>query len=294
MTLSGAGEVTDGGGPSSEICKAGPSLAVKARALLQRSHPGGLPDCPPATLRRWGPHADYDRMAGHYDRLHARWLCHAGGEAQAALEAAVRVIIRPGMSLLDVGCGTGAFARRLLAEVDGVALTLLDPSTRMLMRCADLHCRLVEGSAEALPFSDRTFDIVTCGWALETAEDPARAVREMCRAVRPGGILVIAFCADRESGSFSAHLLRRAVLLRRTGQFLPVKVVEAAISDSGAFEVMRLPCRGPVGVLLALAAPPMSVVAPGTAPAVQHPRCSLLADGAAATTASAQEIDIMR
>ena len=92
----------------------------------------------------------YSRLAPSYDLLHRRWLKYAGGEAQAALEAAVRGAYRPGAALLDVGCGTGAFARALLSE--GVAaedLTLLDPSAAMLSRCADLPCLKVPGRIEA-------------------------------------------------------------------------------------------------------------------------------------------------
>ena len=36
----------------------------------------------------------YDQIAPQYDKLHSRWLRYAGGEAQAALEAAVRAIAR--------------------------------------------------------------------------------------------------------------------------------------------------------------------------------------------------------
>ena len=86
----------------------------------------------------------YDRIAPVYDHLHRRWLRFAGGEAQAALEAAVRVAMTPDAALLDVGCGTGRFVRGLMA--DGIApeqITLVDPSEAML---AD-----AKGSASSRP-----------------------------------------------------------------------------------------------------------------------------------------------
>ncbi|MEL6209040.1 MAG: methyltransferase domain-containing protein, partial [Pseudomonadota bacterium] len=97
----------------------------------------------------------YDRLAPRYDRLHRRWLKHAGGEAQVALEAAVRALASPTTNLLDAGCGTGAFARALIAEgVVSERVTLLDPSEEMLARCADIPANRMNGRLEALPFRD--------------------------------------------------------------------------------------------------------------------------------------------
>ena len=81
----------------------------------------------------------YNRLAPRYDKLHRRWLRFAGGEAQAALEAAVRVAISPDAAILDVGCGTGRFARALIDEgVLPEKITLLDPSTAMLAGSAGI------------------------------------------------------------------------------------------------------------------------------------------------------------
>lgn len=118
-----------------------------------------------------------DDIAPAYDHLHRRWLRLAGGEAQAALEAAVRMAMTPSATLLDAGCGTGQFARRLLA--DGVApqqITLADPSQAMLARCADLPVRRSLSRLEDLPFQDGAYAIVTCAWALETVPDPIEAL----------------------------------------------------------------------------------------------------------------------
>ena len=68
----------------------------------------------------------YGQLAPVYDVLHRRWLRFAGGEAQAALEAAVRIAISPRATLLDAGCGTGRFARAMLSE--GMSPDEFDPS----------------------------------------------------------------------------------------------------------------------------------------------------------------------
>ncbi len=110
----------------------------------------------------------YDRLAPLDDRLHRRSLRHAGGEAQVALEAAVRAVTTPATNLLDAGCGTGVFARTLIADgVSPAHVTLLDPSDAMLSRSSGLRAHRVRGRLKALPFTDGKFDTVTCAWALE-------------------------------------------------------------------------------------------------------------------------------
>lgn len=194
----------------------------------------------------------YDRLAPNYDRLHQRWLRHAGGEAQAALEATVRAVVTRDMDLLDAGCGTGAFARRLLAEGQVMPrTTLLDPSGAMLARCADIPAERVRGRLEQLPFLSAQFDIVTCAWALETATSLEQALGELCRMVRPGGVLCLAFCAQKTSLSFAGRAMTLALSLRGSGRFLPLDEVHALLERNGEFDVRVLPCGGPAAALIA-------------------------------------------
>ncbi|WP_299677098.1 methyltransferase domain-containing protein [uncultured Roseobacter sp.] len=197
----------------------------------------------------------YDRLAPVYDRLHHRWLRRAGGEAQAALEAAVRAALGPGQALLDAGCGTGAFARRLLADGCAADLTLLDPSREMLRRCADIPCERVHGRLEALPFGAETFDIVTCAWALETVAEPAAAIVEMARVLRGGGLLCVAFCAQRPDRGVADWMIRRSLTRRGTGRFLSVRGVARTIAAQGSFEVRSVPLAGPAAMVVARRVP---------------------------------------
>lgn len=194
----------------------------------------------------------YERLAPRYDRLHHRWLRHAGGEAQAALEALVRALTTPEKSLLDAGCGTGHLARALIAEgMSPKAMTLLDPSEAMLARCADIPALKVKGNLEALPFSDSAFDIVTCVWALETVPNLELALSELCRVVRPGGVLCLAFCADMPARGLADRLMRKALLYRGTGKFLCRDQVIQSIESIDGFKVHTIPSNGPAATLLA-------------------------------------------
>ena len=202
------------------------------------------------------PHPDriglYDQLAHDYDRLHRRWLRHAGGEAQAALEAVVRVLARPDTDLLDAGCGTGAFARTLITEgMSPDRITLLDPSEAMLSRCSDIAALKSKGRLEAIPFEDGRFDIVTCAWALETVPSPELALTELCRIVRKGGFLCTVFCADTPASTVTDWLMRRALTRRGTGRFLSKRFVADTIESLCGFEVRLLPCNGPAGALIA-------------------------------------------
>ncbi|MCI5077046.1 methyltransferase domain-containing protein [Oricola sp.] len=193
----------------------------------------------------------YGRIAPAYDRLHARWLRHAGGEAQSAFEGAVTALIRPNMRILDVGCGTGSLARRLQRQFgDDIDLTLVDACPQMLDRTSDIAVTRVLGSIEKLPMPDATFDLVTCSWALETTTRTHRAIGELMRVVRPGGRVCIVFCADLPCARVSQIVLKTAVQWRGTGRFLRLRDVEDALSRLDIERVRRLPCNGPAAVLV--------------------------------------------
>ena len=105
--------------------------------------------------------------------------------------------IPPNGHVLDVGCGTGKFARRILRRFPSVQMTGLDLSRRMLDRapgnCADVsdRIRFVHGDAEHLPFDDDSFDVVTCIHSFHHYPNQASVVNEMFRVLKPEGRLVI-------------------------------------------------------------------------------------------------------
>lgn len=198
-----------------------------------------------AVLNRHG------RIATAYDRLHARWLRHAGGEAQSAFEGAVIALVRPGMRILDVGCGTGALARRLYRQFgDTIDMTLIDACPLMLDRTADIDVACAIEPIKNLPVRDGGFDLVTCSWTLETTPRTGRALGELLRAAKPGGHVCIAFCADLRCTRISEIVLKTAVEWRGTGRFLALSDVEQALERLDVDRVRRLPCRGPAAVMM--------------------------------------------
>jgi demethylmenaquinone methyltransferase/2-methoxy-6-polyprenyl-1,4-benzoquinol methylase len=92
-------------------------------------------------------------------------------------------------TVLDVATGTGAVARELLART-GCNVVGLDQSPEMLAearRRLPASVKLIEGTAEALPFDDASFDGLTFTYLLRYVPDPAATLRELARVVKPGG-----------------------------------------------------------------------------------------------------------
>jgi ubiquinone/menaquinone biosynthesis C-methylase UbiE len=125
--------------------------------------------------------------------------------ASDGLEALVRLAsASPEDRALDVATGTGFTALALAPYCRRVVGVDFTPA--MLREAASLrHARgmsnliLCLGDAEALPFRDGTFDIVTCRHAAHHFPDLPRALAEMVRVARPGGrVLIDDTCAPED------------------------------------------------------------------------------------------------
>ena len=147
----------------------------------------------------------FDAMAGSYDELEP-WYEHL----YAVLHAILHRELAPPTDgrrrrALDAGCGTGFQAARLAAlgyESHGVdvAAGLVAVARRRVDRAA-------LASVEALPYRAAVFDAVTCcGSTLSFVDDPARALREIGRVLRPGGLLLLE-CEHRWSLDLAWALL---------------------------------------------------------------------------------------
>jgi ubiquinone/menaquinone biosynthesis C-methylase UbiE len=90
--------------------------------------------------------------------------------------------------VLDLGTGTG---RNLPLYGPGVRVVGVDPAAPVLRRARHRApgVPLVRAAAEALPFRDGAFDTVVSGLAFCSVADPARALAEVRRVLRPGGRL---------------------------------------------------------------------------------------------------------
>ena len=121
----------------------------------------------------------------------------------------------PGRRALDLATGTGDIAYALAAS--GARVVGLDITHRMIELAIDKasersgSCAFLVGDMLALPFPDRSFDLVTTGYGLRNVPDLAGAVDEIARVLSPGG-LALSLDFNRPPNRF----VRRAYLLYLT------------------------------------------------------------------------------
>jgi SAM-dependent methyltransferase len=123
----------------------------------------------------------YDRFMGRYARELAPVFADFGG-------------IRPGLTVLDVGCGSGILTEELAARLGPENVAAVDPSP-LLDACAARvpGADVRKGAAESLPWPDDSFDAALSQLVLHFLEDPVAGLVEMRRVTRPGG--VVAACS---------------------------------------------------------------------------------------------------
>jgi SAM-dependent methyltransferase len=97
--------------------------------------------------------------------------------------------LKAGMRILDVGCGLGAYVRKLRTISEDVYGVDIDPDKVEQAQKELPHIYLAP--AEELPFPDASFDMVLQHEVLEHVRDDRQAVREACRVVKAGGRVII-------------------------------------------------------------------------------------------------------
>lgn len=192
--------------------------------LPQTAFPGGTPparDTIPLTSHQFGswqvaisrrPRSP-EALAGRYDALSTRWrrtaqrfqleTCYR--EALIASNArAVLAAAGNSAAVLDCGVGSGSLSLALAGLLaERAAFTGVDMSANMLtaadaaLRQAGLSPELAQANILALPFADRSFDVVMAAHVVEHLPEPQAALREMCRVLKPGGLLFV--CMTRRS-----------------------------------------------------------------------------------------------
>lgn len=133
------------------------------------------------------PNADALELFAPIARDYERWaaVLSLGQDPRWRRAMVAGLELRAGERLLDVACGTGSVAR--LATGRGCEVVALDQSAAMLAQARATGLSSVRATAERLPFPDASFDALTFTYLLRYVADPAACMRELARALRPGG-----------------------------------------------------------------------------------------------------------
>ena len=156
--------------------------------------------------------------------------------------------VGPGKRVLDVACGTGILVRELAAQVGPAGsvagLDLLPGMLEVAKRIAP-NIESKQGTAESLPFSDQSFDVVVSQFGLMFFPDRTGSLREMLRVLTPGGHLAVAVwdsldnipaiadevaVLERVAGRAAADALRAPFVLGRGSE------LERLARDAGVAE----------------------------------------------------------
>ena len=161
--------------------------------------------------------SDADQFVRWYEKMaHSRYanaFTYGRHKVDLLLDAALKEL-KPGACVLDVGCGTGEYIRRVRAL--GLVGFGIEPAEMMRKVAIENNpgSTILDGVATALPFPDGAFDLVICIEVLRYLHrtDGRAALREMRRVLAPSGILFLTmvnkFALD---GFYIHHRLRRAL-----------------------------------------------------------------------------------
>jgi len=133
------------------------------------------------------PAEAYDRFMGRYSaRLAPGFAAFAG--------------VTTGQRVVDVGCGPGALTGELVRLLGPAAVTAVDPSVPFVEAARERNpeVRVERASAEALPFSDASFDIALAQLVVHFMSDPVAGIGEMGRVTLAGG--TVAACVWDHAG----------------------------------------------------------------------------------------------
>ena len=177
-----------------------------------------------------------ERYVHGYEEWTRQWM----SQRTAARDLAFLVPhLRTGMDLVDCGCGTGSITAGLAeivapGQVIGIDIEprQLDVARALAIERGVKNVRFAHGSIYELPYPDSTFDVAVAHFVIEHVSEPARALREIRRVLRPQGVAAI------KDPYYPAFTFRPAVpAIRRYDELMSAVRKHNGASDSYAADL---------------------------------------------------------
>lgn len=158
----------------------------------------------------------------------------------AAVIAAISAVCPAPAAILDIGCGRGERLHALSEHFPDAYCLGIDRDEENLAEAAKAFPggKFLCADAEEMPVSDENFDLALCECSLSLFKNPDKCLREIYRALRPGGVLLLAEICTFESEPLS----RPAPDGEALGSIFSRGFIEAMLSEKG-FDILSFSDR---------------------------------------------------
>ena len=172
-----------------------------------------------------GMRREWTEAAGGWRKWHVQLEVLGRAATEAIVEAAQ---VSPGMRVLDLASGTGEPALSLAQAVGPAGTGTATDLVPEMLAAAEEHARqrgitnitFQRADAEALPFSDQAFDVVTCRMGVMLFANVPAALGEVRRVLKPGGRIAFVVQGPEEQNPW------QACVMQAIGKYAPIPVPE--------------------------------------------------------------------
>lgn len=154
---------------------------------------------------------DNKKFWQRFAKFYSPFMEKGNGKLYDEICAEISAKLHPDMTVLELACGSGQITFRLAGKVKRWDATDFSPNmiaeARKQFVPANLHLSVQD--ATNLPYEDESFDAVVIANALHIMPEPDKAMAEICRVLKPGGML---FAPTFVHGSGTGFMLRTKIL----------------------------------------------------------------------------------